>query len=275
MKAINLKFGFTRPRNPEHFQLHHDMLETITVEFVTAFGIPQLREEYQRLFEIENDCYLRNKAFQDTPELQAADGKRDNLFLYSSQTISTAELSPVEAIAQAGKRLAYQLVPYKDAPRLSYASNTAAITDFVEKMRETANAADIETLGLTQAIDALDEANKEFNRIYAGRSSELLTRASSENMKSIRSQVDAAFKQVASAINSLYQVNELVTKDTEKGQTLGNMIDSVNAILYQLQTTLSRAGVGSKPTAPEDDKPIITPPAEGGGDNEDDRPVIE
>lgn len=273
MKAINLNFGFTRPRNPEHYQLHRDMLEIITVEFATAFSISTLREEYQRLFDIENDCYLRNAAYQDTPELQAADRKRDDLFLYCSQTISTAELSPIEATAQAGKRLSYQLTPYKNAPRLAYASNTAAVTDFVEKMRETANAADIATLGLTAAIDALDEANKAFNRIYSGRSTELLTRSTSENMKSIRSQVDEAFKAAASAINAFYQVNELVTKDAEKGQALGSVIDRINAILYQLQTTLSRAGVGSKPTASPDDRPVIDPPA-GGGD-EDDRPVIE
>lgn len=273
MKAINLNFGFTRPRNPEHYQMHHDMLEVITVEFVTAFGIAALREKYQHLFDIENDCYLRNAAYQDTPELQAADRKRDNLFLYCSQTISTAELSPIEATAQAGKRLSYQLTPYKNAPRLTYASNTAAVTDFVEKMRETTNAADITTLGLTAAIEALDEANKEFNRIYSGRSTELLFRSTSENMKSIRSQVDEAFKAVASAINAFYQVNELVTKDAEKSRTLGTMIDSINAILFQLQATLSRAGVGSKPTAKPDDRPVIDPPAEGGGD--DDRPVIE
>lgn len=272
MKAINLNFGFTRPRNPEHYQMHHDMLEVITVEFVTAFGIAALREEYQRLFDIENDCYLRNAAYQDTPELQAADRKRDDLFLYCSQTISTAELSPIEATSQAGKRLSYQLTPYKNAPRLAYASNTAAVTDFVGKMRETTNAADITTLGLTAAIEALDEANKEFNRIYSGRSTELLTRSTSENMKSIRSQVDEAFKAVASAINAFYQVNELVAKDTEKARTLGTVIDSINAVLFQLQATLSRAGVGSKPTANPDDKPIIDPPTGGGGG---DRPEIE
>jgi len=275
MKEINVRFNFYPSRNPEHYQVHHDLLEIITVEFVTAFGIPQLREEYQRLFDIENECYLRNTSFQDTPELQAADRKRDDLFLYASQTIGTAGLSPIEATAQAGKRLSYQLTPYKKAPRLTYASNTAAVTDFVEKMREPANAADIATLGLTAAIDALDEANKEFNRIYTSRSTELLTRASSENMKSIRSQVDDAFKAAASAINALYQVNELVTKDAEKGQTLADVIDKVNAILYQLQATLSRAGVGSKPSAKPDDSPIIDPPAPGGGGNEDDRPVIE
>lgn len=274
MKAIIVDSVLRRARNAEHYQAHNDLLEVITSEFVTAFGIPALREEYQRLFDIENDCYLRNATYQDTPELQATDRKRDDLFLYNSQTITTAELSPIEANAAAGKRLSYALAPYKEAPRLTYASNTAAITDFVQKMREPTNAADIATLGLTAAIDALDEANKEFNRIYTKRSTELLTRSTSENMKSIRLQVDEAFRAVASAINALYQVNELVTKDAKKGRTLATMIDSINTILYQLQTTLSRAGVGSKPTADPDNKPVIDPPAEGGGDD-DDRPVIE
>lgn len=273
MKTIIVDSVLRRARNAEHYQAHNDILEVITVEFVTAFGIPALREKYQSLFDIENDCYLHNAAYQDTPELQAADRKRDDLFLYNSQTITTAGLSPIEATAAAGKRLSYVLAPYKEAPRLAYASNTAAITDFVLKMREPANAADITTLSLTAAIDALDEANKEFNRIYTKRSAELLTRSTSENMKSIRLKVDEAFREVASAINAFYQVNELVTKDIEKSRTLSSVIDNINAILYQLQTTLSRAGVGSKPTVSPDDKPVIDPPAEGGG--EDDRPVIE
>lgn len=277
MKEINLKFGFTRPRNAEHYQLHHDILQIITTEFVTALGFPQLREEYKRLFDIENECYLRNMAFQDTPELQAADRKRDDRFLYNSQSINTACLSPIEATAKAGKRLVYQLKPYIDAARLSYAANTAAVTDFVDKMREPANAADIATLGLTAAIDALDEANKEFNQIYSGRSTELFTRASSENMKSIRSQVDEAFKATASAINAFYQVNELTAKDAEKKKKMESVIDAVNAAIYQLQATLSRAGVGTKPSVKPDDKPVIDTPTEegGGGGGEDDRPVIE
>lgn len=273
MKEINLKFGFTRPRNAEHYQAHRDMLEIITTEFVTTFGISPLREEYQRLFDIENECYLRNTAFQDTPELQASDRKRDDLFLYCSQSINTAVLSPLKATAEAAVRLTFHLKPYIQAPRLSYAANTAAVTDFVEKMRETANAADIATLGLTAAIDALDEANKAFNKIYNSRSAELLTRASSENMKSIRSQVDDAFKKIASAINAFYQVNELTTKDAEKKKKLETVIDGINAVLFQLQTTLSRAGVGSKPNTKPDDKPVIDNPEDGGGSS--DRPEIE
>lgn len=255
MKQINLDFGFTRPRNAEHYQLHSDLLVAIPADFATTMGIAPLREEYQRLFDEENDCYLRNVAYQDTPEVEAKDKRRDELFLYVSQTITAATLCPVEATAEAASRLAYHLAPYRGAPRLNYASNTAAVADFVLKMCETANAADMATLGLTSAIDALEGANNDFNQIYAGRSSELLVRSTSETMKSIRPKVDTAYKALASAINALYQVNELVTKEAAKRAVIGVVIDQVNSIFVQLQNTLSRAGVGGKPNFTPDAKP--------------------
>lgn len=287
MKQINLEFSFSRPRNPEHYQLHNDLLAAITAEFVAALGIAPLREEYRRLFDIENDCYLRNTAYQETPEVEEKDRRRDDLFLYVSQFITTATLSPVEATATAARRLEYYLAPYRDAPRMNYASNTAAVTDFVEKMRESANAADIATLGLTAAVDALDTANKDFNTLYTGRSSELLARSTSETMKTIRPKVDAAFKSLASAVNAIYQVNELVTKDAAKEAEIGAVIDRANALIIQLQTTLSRAGAGVKPgtnpdaqpdsgntggspetpETPVTPEPPVTPETPGGGGN--------
>ena len=266
MKEINSKFNFRPARNAEHYQANNDIIAAVSAEFVTSMGILPLRTEYQRLLDIENDCYLRNAEYQETPEVEAKDKKRDDLFLYVSQTIATGELCPVENTRAAAARLAYMLKPYRDAPRLNYASNTAAVTDFVEKMQDEANRADVTALGLTDAIAALDIANKEFNTVYTGRSTQVLTRATSETMKTIRPQVDTAFKALASAINALYQVNELVTKDAAKEQSLGTVIDCVNALLIQLQTTLSRAGVGTKPSYGPEDKPTEQP--SGGGESE-------
>lgn len=260
MKQINEKFNFYPARNAEHYQLHSDLLAAITASFAEAMAIAPLRAEYARLFDIENDCYLRNASYRDTPEVEARDRLRDDRFIYVSQRITAARLSPVAEEAEAAARLAYHLAPYRDAPRLNYASNTAAVADFVQRMRETANAADIATLGLTAAIDALATANDDFNLVYAGRSTELLTRSTSETMKTIRPQVDAAYRTLASAINALYQVNELVTKDAAKEKDTGAVIDRVNALLIQLQSTLSRAGVGAKPGARPDDKPVTPPP---------------
>lgn len=268
MKQINQKFDLSRPRNGEHYQFHTDILDILSSAFVTTHGIVTLRDTYKELFEIENECYLRNRNYMETPEVKAADKKRDELFLYIAQTIETNIHCPVKSKEEAATRLYFYLTPYRNAPRKSYAEKTAEVKDFAEKMQEGDIEEDIETLGLTNDIVELDNANKAFNTIYNKRSKESLARTISDNMKSIRPKVDAAYKELASAVNSLYQVNTLVTKNSTYGASLGTAIDEVNAVILRLQETLSRAGFGPKPnfTFVEKLEPTVNTP--------DDRPGI-
>lgn len=256
MKEINLKFNITRARNAEHYQFHSDVLDIITTGFASAQKIDSLRDTYQQLFDTENECYLSNRAYKDTLDIETADKMRDDLFLYLSQTIATGKLCPIADKKSAAQTLDYVIDPYRGAPRLNYASNTAAIQDFILKIREARNSDAINALGLKEAVDALEEANKAFNALYSGRSTEVLSRATSEKMKSIRPQVDKAYKETVSAINALYEVNALITKNRDVEIQLETVIDKINAIIIQLQKTLSRAGVGAKNNLqPGDNKP--------------------
>lgn len=272
MKAINLKFDLSRARNTEHYQFHSDMLGILTPEFCAARELTGLRIDYQSLFDIENNCYLRSRDYKDTPEVETVDKKRDDLFLFCSQTITAGQYSPVTDYQAAAKRLYFHLKPYINAPRLSYTANTAAVADFVQKMKEEANAADIATLGLTAAIDALEAANNQFNKLYTGRASELLSRATSDTMKSIRPHVDISYRIIAEAVNALYMVNELTTKNSDTRQALETVIDRMNALIILLQTILSRAGAGAKPNFKPDGSTLATLPTNIG---DDDRPEIE
>lgn len=273
MKAIKV-YDLSRARNAEHYQLHSDILSALSEEFLTDSGLTALGEQYKSLFAVENECYLRNADYKETPEIEAADSRRDSLFLYVAQTITTGIRCPITATHDAAQRLSYVLKPYKNAPRLNYASNTASISDFLLKLQEPANSADVDTLGLSTAISALDAANKEFNTLYSGRSISVLSRSTSETMKTIRPKVDDMAKQLFSAINSLYQVNTLITKNADTEKTLSDVIDHINSLLTQLQMTLSRAGVGGKPHPQPDDKPLPDGPTDpdDGGDGEDPDP---
>lgn len=268
MKEINLKFDLSRARNAEHYQFHADVLAAINDSFSTEQNIKSLRDEYDARFTIENDCYLSNRTYQDTPAVEAADRKRDDLFLYVAQTISTGLLCPIAATQAAAAKLNFVLTPYRNAPRLNYASNTAAVSDFVATCRQTENAVSITALNLTEALNALGDANDAFHTLYSGRSFSVFQRATSENMKEIRPQTDTTYKALASAVNALYQVNALIVKDAAKEQAISAVIDRVNAIIIQLQQTLSRAGVGAKPNF----KPVTptVPPKK----EENDRPDI-
>ncbi len=287
MKSIKLSSILRQARNGEHYQAHADILNAISEAFVSGQGIKALRDAYAKLYELEDECYLRNQAYEDTPEIAEADQLRDELFLFVSQTIETNKLSPVAANREAAGRLGFVLDPYKDAPRQSLAKNTAEVTDFGKAISEESHAEDVTTLGLDAPLAALKEANEAFNRLYLERSKEKEERSKSETMKTIRPKVDAAFKELATAINSLYNVNELITKDDEKEQELGAVIDEVNAILLQLQETLSRAGIGSKPERGPEEQPSTgddtTEEPDGqptvddgtGDDDEPDRPVVQ
>lgn len=275
MKEINLKFDLSRARNAEHFQFHTDMLGIITEDFAEKQSIAILRSAYKQLLDIENECYLQNRTYKDTAAVEAADRKRDDLFLYTAQTITTGKLCPIESKQQAAIELDYLINPYRNAPRLNYASNTAAVSDFIEKIRQSQYTGYVTALGLDEALTALDAANKEFNTTYTGRSAETLSRATSETMKTIRPRVDAAYKEAASAINALYKVNALVSKDAAKETALGTAIDQANALIIQLQQTLSKAGVGAKPNFRPDTDGGSTDSGNGNTGGESDRPEIE
>ena len=211
-KNIDERFNFSLARNAEHYQVHSDILSKVTAEIAAKYGFTALHTDYAGLYDVEDECYLRNKGFESTADVEAADKKQDNLFLYLMRGIENATLSPVEAEATAAKHLAFVVKPYANAHRLSYAQEMGAISDLVKKLQGEEQEA-VEQLGLTQAVQALADANQAFNEVYSARSGESLTRSTSETMRTIRPKVDKAFKKMASAINALYKVNELVAKD--------------------------------------------------------------
>lgn len=259
-----LKANLNNARNAEHFQYHTDILHVVPVDFATAQKIEPQRQAYADLFRTEDDAYMQNQAYENTKEIEAADRKRDDYFLYLAQTIDTNVYCPIAIKKAAAQALKYALSPYRGANTKPLAENTALITNFVQDLQKPANAAHVTTLGLTEAVAELKTANEAFNALYAGRSDEKLVRAGSETMKTVRPKVDEAYRALCSAINALYQVNELVTRNESSRTALGGVIDAINAITLQLQQTLSRRGAGGKPSTPSDnpDKPKPDEPEE-------------
>ncbi len=271
MKQIKDDFYFKSARNAEHYQLHGDILAVVTEEFADKMGFQKIRKGYWDLYLVERTCHLNSTAYRETVDIAALDKKRDKYFLYASQTITTAELSPDEEVAAAGTFLAFELKKYIDAPRLNYAQNTANIDDFLEKMKETENAAAAAKLGLTSTLVALENANNEFNTVYTQRTDEELVRATAETMTTVRPKVDDMARQNFHVINALYTVSLLVTEDEEKCAELEPVMDRINALLLRLQKTLSREGVATTPETDPENKPAdgTTPDTDGSTETPD------
>ena len=246
MKKVKEEAPLYLARNDEHFWAHGKLIDTLTDEFVEAQGIGMLHAEYKRRYGIEDGCYITNKDSKATPEIVAADEKQDKYFSFIAQTIKLSKKSPFEDKQQAATNLEFVLKPYKSAYRLSYLKESAQIKDFIKKLEEEENAADVETLGLTETVAALKEANIAFDELLGTRSAEKRMRKEGETMVSIRPKVDEAFVIIAKAINTFYIMNEWGPKDAETRTRLETVIDGMNDVLLELETALINAGVIKK-----------------------------
>ena len=262
MDEIRLDFPYYAMRNSEHYQLNRRLLKSIPVEFAEKYGVSASRSKFQLTFYSENECYVGNTKFASTNEIETLDKKRSNLFIFFLKTIQSGLYNPEEAVVNAAKRMEYLIKPYKDAYRLSYAQKSAMIADFVDLVQDDEIRADLEALGLANTVSKLEEANEEFDTVYETRSTERLNRSISETMKTVRPKVDKAFTELAKDINAFFRVNELTTKDAETRTDFLAVIEKVNSLLYEMEKTLSRAGIIGKPsgsTSGDEDEPTPEP----------------
>lgn len=277
MKEINATFSFGRAKNAQHHRVHADILGYITADFAEAHSFAPLHTTYSDLFAIECGIFGSNTAFWETAEIAALDEERDRDHLFITHTIATAFYSPDADTRAAAERLSFVSEPFKRAYEKDYDSNTSLVEQFIAVLRKEENADAVEKLNLSASINALEAVNNQFKTVYEARYREYQARITTETMKTIRPKVDVAAHEVFKAINALYMVNELTTKDAEKKAALEAVIDDVNARLSWLEKTLDGTASGGTDNAPSDGE-------ETGGDDttpetpdepEEDRPVVQ
>ena len=260
--------NLTRARNAEHYWLQEALLRNITQEFATKYQLLSLHTAFVKAFEREDVIFLQTRGFIDTKVLAKKDAERDKLFRFIKLTIRSNKLSIDKSEAEAAEKLAFILKPYGMVNEMPHAENTAQVSDLVKKLESDDNKQYVETLGLTQAVAALKNANIEFDTLYSHRADEKRIRSVTESMEDARKKVDATFLELSKGINAIYAVNALTEKDAEKEEEIGAVIDAMNAAIMQFAETLSRRGVGKKTENSASDTPV-TDGESSGGDSSD------
>lgn len=238
MRQIDEATKLTAARNAEHYQFHHDALDAITEEFAEAQKISALRAAYKELFDKEDTAFVQSQALAGTADVEEKDAVRDELTRYVCSIVDAKQRSPLAAEKAAAKRLRVKISPYWRANVKPYAENTALVDNMVQDMLSADYADDTDALGLTNIVAQLKLANDDFNNAYTSRSSEKEQRELTEKMKQIRPQVDETFRSLAAAINSLYNVNAVITQDEATETALAEVIDTVNGLILQLSQTV-------------------------------------
>ena len=229
-------------------------------ETATAQGFAPQRTVFASATGDEQDCFQPDRGYLGTEEIEASDGKRDNIFYFYKHLIEAyANYCPDEVKKNAGRTLLFAIQEAGDVAKIQeagdvaksdYASETAILSDLVAKLGEDPYAAALAEIGLSDAPTVIAEANDAFNAVYLKRSAEERDRKLGATMKTLRPVTDDAFNELAKAINALYAANELVTKDAEKSAALEKVIDDVNAIVVRFRKTISTASSASEEEEP-------------------------
>ena len=259
-------YGFSRQnaQNAVHVQYARLLLGEVPEEIATKYGFTSQRSLLATAVNNEEAGFKPERGFFDTKKILATDAARDSVYLLYRQIVRAfAEYAPDEERKEAGELLNFAFNEAGDnVQRLSYDAETAILIDLVEKFRTEKYAAALATLGLESAPDEIEAANEEFQTIYRQRMRTEREKTIATDMKLLRAATDDAFDNLAKAVNALFAVNEMVTKDETTRTELGELIDNVNDVVYRFRKVIGSnsgtSGDGGETPTPEPVTPEIT-----------------
>ena len=269
MKVLNEIKYLARSHNAEHWYLYDRLLALLSTEFITKFKLAFFTDKLKTQFAREDEAYSAITKSVSTAEIADKDKARDSGLRRVDLGVQYGLYSDVPDEVEAAKRCMLVLDAHRGASEKSYAENTAEVADVVARFQSEEYASDIARLNLTEAVASLKQLNDAFNEAYTGRKPEQYARSTGDKMEVVRGEVDAAYADVADAINAIYIVAAYLEPVPDDAAEIKAVADAMNAEIYQFSLTLARRGVGSvteatEPTDPEPSDPTDPEQPEGG-----------
>ena len=269
MKVLNEIKYLARSHNAEHWYLYDRLLALLSTEFITKFKLAFFTDKLKTQFAREDEAYSAITKSVSTAEIADKDKARDSGLRRVDLGVQYGLYSDVPDEVEAAKRCMLVLDAHRGASEKSYAENTAEVADVVARFQSEEYASDIARLNLTEAVASLKQLNDAFNEAYTNRKPEQYARSTGDKMEVVRGEVDAAYADVADAINAIYIVAAYLEPVPDDAAEIKAVADAMNAEIYQFSLTLARRGVGTvtepdEPADPEPSDPTDPDEPEGG-----------
>ncbi len=269
MKVLNEIKYLARSHNAEHWYLYDRLLALLSTEFITKFKLAFFTDKLKTQFTREDEAYSAITKSVSTAEIADKDKARDSGLRRVDLGVQYGLYSDVPDEVEAAKRCMLVLDAHRGASEKSYAENTAEVADVVARFQSEEYASDIARLNLTEAVASLKQLNDAFNEAYTNRKPEQYARSTGDKMEVVRGEVDAAYADVADAINAIYIVAAYLEPVPDDAAEIKAVADAMNAEIYQFGLTLARRGVGTvtepdEPADPEPSDPTDPTDPEGG-----------
>lgn len=269
MNVLNEIKNLSRSHNAEHWYLYDRLLALLSTEFITKFKLAFFTDKLKTQFAREDEAYSAITKSVSTAEIADKDKARDSGLRRVDLGVQYGLYSDVPDEVEAAKRCMLVLDAHRGASEKSYAENTAEVADVVARFQSEEYASDIARLNLTEAVASLKQLNDAFNEAYTNRKPEQYARSTGDKMEVVRGEVDAAYADVADAINAIYIVAAYLEPVPDDAAEIKAVADAMNAEIYQFSLTLARRGVGTvtepdEPADPEPSDPTDPTDPEGG-----------
>lgn len=218
-------FGMTKMTVGSSCDFHTKVAQFIDQTGSDLLHIKTQAPVYKEKTELLQSIVNRQLGFVATADMKKADRKRDNAAGTIYAVTTDYKTSPVAEKQEAAEFLDPQLSPYRGIRNHEYTKQTAEIKGMLAILALEENMDALQTLGLTEEVEALREANTAFETAFLAKGVEM-------NAKSQLSDIDT--KTLLNETNALYQeivkiVNAYAIVDTNAG--IREFIANVNGLV--------------------------------------------
>lgn len=251
MTNLKLKSaGISKFNSSEYLRLmrmaHTQMLKTgIEALNISAEQFAVLGQK----IEIFNDVFAQSKAMSETTTLQSLDALRDEQWVYLLNRIRNAEKSPIPAEREASKALSLEVKPYIGKQRIALELQTELVNGLLFDLSKSKNQEPVKTLHLEPSMQALQEANENFDTAFIQRNTQKQV-DKLPTLSELRKEIDTLYLYCAERITATHTLTP-TEKTSQCILELNGFIDSINLIYTKRNSTTEK---GEKPSPPESEQ---------------------
>lgn len=229
-----------------HSDFHTRVNNLIAAATAEALHIDTQAAAYATAVQTEASLVKRETAFVATASMKEADKVRDALLSTINAVVNAYQYTTIAAKKSAQQTLAAVIAPYKGIREHEYARETAEVTGLVTELTLEANAAHTATLGLTEEVQALYQANIAFDAEMQKKMAEAAARLPKSDISTAeaRKQCDKLYAEIVQLVNAwaLVQPSEALTQ----------FVTDVNGVVEVFRSIAANTGKSDSTEEPEE-----------------------
>ena len=220
-----IRINFPHLPNETHVECHGTICNLIERFTPATLGVQNQYIEYKAAYNAEFKILDEIRKSEYTKMIADMDNARDRIFYGLVNAVKSASDHYDTAMQEAAKRVSFVLDTYHNIAGKSYNSESAAITDLINELRDT-RLNEVTLLSLDGWLNELENKNQTFRDLMSARDTETANKAVNNpplNMRQARKTVDRLFRSMRDFIEAL-----ILTAPTDK---LIDFLKELNAIL--------------------------------------------